>query len=203
MKIKKYIIIIIIVIVSLIASFELGMKYSTTKEYNWDKRCYLMGMNNNMLSTISHISVIKDNVDEINKNKDEADPFKHILEDLSFMINACDGGAYYMFDDKVHMETSYNLFRSFELIKDSIEEGVVLDGERICYRFWEDKVISENEILFLDSVQKELESIIDNIHEGNTTKVRLELSTGEFAQIASGFTRRYVRSNVTALGLKN
>lgn len=202
MKIKKYIIIIIIVIVSSIASFELGMKYSTTKEYNWDKRCYLMGMNNNMLSTISHISAIKDNVDEVNKNKDKADPFKHILEDLSFMINACDGGAYYMFDDKVHMETSYNLSQSFALIKNSVEEGIVLD-ERICYGFWEDKVISESEILFLDSVQKELESIIDNMHEENTTKVRLELSTGEFAQIVSGFTGKYVRSDVTELGLKN
>jgi len=102
------------------------------------------------------------------------------------MINACDEGTYYMFDDVVQRETSYNLSQSFRLIKKSVEEGIVLDGERICYGFWEDKVISENEILFLDSVQKELESIIDNMHEENTTKVRLELSTGEFAQIVSG-----------------
>ncbi|WP_346930836.1 hypothetical protein [Clostridium sp.] len=210
MKIKKYIIIIIIVVVSSIASFQLGMKYSTTKKYNWDKTCYLRGMHNKMVRTVYHISEIKDNIDEINKNKDEANPFKHMLEELSFMINACDGGAYYMFDDKVHMETSYNLFRSFELIKDSVDEGVALDGERICYGFWEDKVISENEILFLDSLQKELESIIDNMHEENTTKVRLELSTGEFAQIVSGFTGKYGWSNVTKrwanvteLGLKN
>ncbi len=203
MKTKKYIIIIIIVIVSSIASFQLGMKYSTTKKYNWDKTCYLRGMHNKMVSTAYHITAIKNNVDEINKNKGEANPFKDILEELSFMINACDEGTYYMFDDLVQRETSYNLFNSFELIKDSIEEGVVLDDERICYGFWEDKVISENEILFLDSVQKELESIIDNMHEENTTKVRLELSTGEFDQIVNEFTRKYEWSNVTELGLKN
>lgn len=203
MKIKKCIIIIIIVIVSLIASFRLGMEYSTTKKYNWDKTCYLRGMNNNMLSTISHISAIKNNVDEINKNKDEANPFRHILEDLSFMINTCNEGAQYMFDDVVQGETSYYFFCSFTLIKKSVEEGIVLDGERICYGFWEDKVISENEILFLDSLQKELESIIDDMHEENTNKVRLELSTGEFAQIVSGFTGKYSWSNMTELGLKN
>jgi len=57
------------------------------------------------------------------------------------MINACNEGIYYMFDDVVQIETSYNLFSSFELIKDSIEEGIVLDDEKICYGFWEDKVI--------------------------------------------------------------
>ncbi|WP_346868927.1 hypothetical protein [Clostridium sp. UBA5119] len=203
MKIKKYIIIIIIVIVSSIASFVLGMKYSTTKKYNWDKTCYLRGMHNKMVSTAYHITAIKNNVDEINKNKGEANAFKDILEELSFMINACDEGTYYMFDDLVQRETSYNLSQSFRLIKKSVEEGIVLDGERICYGFWEDKVISENEILFLDSVQKELDIIIDNMHEENTTNVRLELSTGEFDQIVSEFTRKYEWSNVTELGLKN
>ena len=43
--------------------------------------------------------------------------------------------------DTVGIEISYYLNNSFELIKDSIEEGVVLDDERICYGFWEDKVI--------------------------------------------------------------
>lgn len=52
------------------------------------------------------------------------------------MINACNEGIYYMFDDVVQIETSYNLFSSFELIKDSIEEGIVLDDEKNCYGFW-------------------------------------------------------------------
>lgn len=73
--------------------------------------------------------------------KCEYNPFKDILEKLSFMINACNEGTYYMFNDVVQRETSYNVFSSFELIKDSIEEGVDLDDERICYGLWEDKVI--------------------------------------------------------------
>ena len=42
------------------------------------------------------------------------------------------------------------------------------------------------------------------MHEENTTNVGLELSTGEFAQIVSGFTGKYVWSNnETKLGIKN
>jgi len=207
MKIKKYIIIIIIVTVSSIDSFGLGMKYSTTKKYNWDKTCYIRGMYNKMVMTTSEISSIKDRVDDINKNKNGVNPFKFLLEDLGSMINACDEGTYYMFDTYDIGEISRRLFESFTFIKKSVEEGIVLDGERICYGFWEDKVISENEILFLDSVQKELESIIDNMEEENAT-VRSELtmgglSTGGFYQIVSGFTGKYVWPNATELGLKN
>ncbi|HAK44172.1 MAG TPA: hypothetical protein DCM59_17590, partial [Clostridium sp.] len=190
-----------------IASFGLGMEYSTTKKYNWDKTCYIRGMYNKMVMTTSDISSIKDRVDDINKNKNGVNPFKLLLEDLCSMINACDEGTYYMFDTYDIGEISRRLFESFVLIKRSVDEGIVLDGERICYGFWEDKVISENEILFLDSVQKELESIIDNMEEKNAT-VKSELtmgglSTGEFAQIVSGFTGKEVWSNVTKLELKN
>ncbi|KEZ88439.1 hypothetical protein IO99_01990 [Clostridium sulfidigenes] len=56
------------------------------------------------------------------------------------MLNTCDKRFYYMIDT-ADIEISYYLNNSFELIKDSIEEGIVLDDERICYGFWEDKAI--------------------------------------------------------------
>lgn len=202
MKIKKRIIIIIIVIVSLIASFGLGMKYSTTKKYNRDKAYYLQQMYTEIDTTISDISGMKESVDYINENKDQANPLKHILEEFDLMINTCNEGSYYMFDTVDIYILNY-LSLSFELIKDSVEGGLVVNEERICYGFWEDKVISENEILFFDSVQKELENIRDSIYDENTKEVKSELSMSEFAQIARDFTWRYAVSNMTERGLKN
>lgn len=43
--------------------------------------------------------------------------------------------------DTADIEISYYRNNSFKLIKDSIQEGIVLDDERFCYGFWEDKVI--------------------------------------------------------------
>jgi hypothetical protein len=198
MKFKRRIIIVIIVIVS----FGLGMKYSTVKKYNRDKKYYLNQMYFEINFTISAITSMKYAINDINQEKDTANPFKDIVERINLMKNTCDEGYYYMLDtDNIYILDF--LSDSFELIKIGIESGIVLNDERICYGFWDDKVISENEMLFLDSFQKELESIRDNICNEKTNVIEVELSMEEFDKISRGFTWRYSTSNIHSIGLKN
>lgn len=200
---KKPVIKISLLVIAIMISFMLGKLYGINGEMYRNKVHYL----NEMDWAIERTIISIDALEKVKHNKDKTneieDFYQTVSENFDYISVICDEARYYM----INIENRHiidELERAFSLIEESIKEGLNLNGQKICDGFFEDRVISENEISFLKNIKKNLKDIQNGIYNSNEKKVNEDMTMYELEKINRDFAWRY--GNVTEIinqGLKN
>jgi hypothetical protein len=202
LKFKKVIIISFILICFCITSFITGMKYSSNRKLNQDRKHYINHFYFQLDNTIHLLSSVDDWEGSIHNTDVTVNPYRQLLTNLNAMKALNEQGAWYMTND----ESSYfllGLTESFRLIEASVGGGISLNNQLLCDDFLKDGILSKNEVLFLISLKQDLESMKKNLYSEETKQENPNLTMKELSKAVKTFTDKYSIYNLHSIGLKN